>query len=204
MSERTIEILQLDGGCHAFDFTNTLNTRRTAPAHDYLGTYDDLLAWGSKTGLLPLSRIKVLDKLSHTNKQGGELALTKAKNVREVLYRLFSEIGKNKSPGKETLDEFNAALSACLSQLRLNVNAGEATPDFGNESPSLDEPLCVVVKSAYDILTQEDFSRLKECPSCGWLFIDRTKNGKRKWCDMQVCGSQDKAKRYYHRKKKGT
>ena len=59
------------------------------------------------------------------------------------------------------------------------------------------------MKSVYDILTTANMEKIKECPSCGGLFIDRTKNGKRRWCDMKVCGSNEKAKRYYHRKKGG-
>ena len=40
------------------------------------------------------------------------------------------------------------------------------------------------------------------CGNCGWLFIDRSKNRSRSWCDMAVCGNRVKANRHYHRKKK--
>ncbi|MFD0480100.1 CGNR zinc finger domain-containing protein [Nonomuraea thailandensis] len=36
-----------------------------------------------------------------------------------------------------------------------------------------------------------------ECPSCGWLFLDTTRNGSRRWCSMAMCGSQVKSRRYY-------
>ena len=42
--------------------------------------------------------------------------------------------------------------------------------------------------------------RLKICPNCGWLFLDRSKNISRAWCDMAVCGNRVKASR--HRRKK--
>ncbi|WP_344746998.1 CGNR zinc finger domain-containing protein [Streptosporangium vulgare] len=35
------------------------------------------------------------------------------------------------------------------------------------------------------------------CPSCYWLFLDTSKNGRRRWCSMTTCGSRDKARRYY-------
>lgn len=43
--------------------------------------------------------------------------------------------------------------------------------------------------------------RVKACGGCGWLFVDRTRNGSRRWCISAMCGSRDKARRYYHRKK---
>ena len=39
--------------------------------------------------------------------------------------------------------------------------------------------------------------RVGECPSCGWLFLDTSRNGRRRWCSMATCGSRDKARRYY-------
>jgi len=44
----------------------------------------------------------------------------------------------------------------------------------------------------------------KECPNCGWLFFDKSKNGRRKWCSMQTCGSNVKALEWYHRQKKNS
>jgi predicted RNA-binding Zn ribbon-like protein len=32
---------------------------------------------------------------------------------------------------------------------------------------------------------------------CLWLFIDRSKAGTRRWCDMAACGNRAKAQRHY-------
>ncbi|MBW6420518.1 CGNR zinc finger domain-containing protein [Rhizobium sp. XQZ8] len=56
--------------------------------------------------------------------------------------------------------------------------------------------------SALRLLADEEISRLKICGNCGWLFIDRSKNRSRTWCDMTVCGNRVKANRHYHRRKK--
>jgi predicted RNA-binding Zn ribbon-like protein len=44
-------------------------------------------------------------------------------------------------------------------------------------------------------------SRLRHCanPSCGWLFVDESKNHSRVWCDMGTCGSRAKMTRYRRR-----
>jgi predicted RNA-binding Zn ribbon-like protein len=56
-----------------------------------------------------------------------------------------------------------------------------------------------VAVSAIELLTQGPVDRLGECPSCGWLFLDTSKNRRRRWCSMATCGSRDKARRYYER-----
>jgi predicted RNA-binding Zn ribbon-like protein len=42
---------------------------------------------------------------------------------------------------------------------------------------------------------------LKHCAAddCGWLFLDRSRNHARRWCDMKVCGNNAKARRFYRR-----
>ena len=201
MAERSIKNLQHDGGCVVFDFTNTINTRTTAEAHDYLKNYADILSWSGKADILPAEKIKSLTRYASAHVDESSIAFKKAIRAREALYPMFSAIARAKTPDKRILDEFNMILSDCFSKIQLKISTSEVTPGFTNNTVLLDEPLCVIVKSAYDILTQENFQRLKECPRCGWLFIDRTKNGKRRWCDMQVCGSRSKATRYYHKKK---
>jgi len=57
-------------------------------------------------------------------------------------------------------------------------------------------------RSALRLLAEEEIARLKICGNCGWLFIDRSRNRSRAWCDMAVCGNRVKASRHYRRKKK--
>jgi predicted RNA-binding Zn ribbon-like protein len=56
-------------------------------------------------------------------------------------------------------------------------------------------------RSALRLLEAGTVERLKICGHCGWLFIDRSKNRSRAWCDMAVCGNRAKAKRFYDRQK---
>ena len=51
----------------------------------------------------------------------------------------------------------------------------------------------------------EENQRLQTCanPDCRWLFVDRSKNHSRIWCDMGTCGSRAKMARYRDRKRSG-
>ncbi|WP_411035225.1 CGNR zinc finger domain-containing protein [Shinella sp. BYT-45] len=54
-------------------------------------------------------------------------------------------------------------------------------------------------RSALSLLARPEPERLKICPNCGWLFLDRSRNRSRAWCDMAVCGNRAKARRHYRR-----
>ncbi len=60
-----------------------------------------------------------------------------------------------------------------------------------------------IAESAFVLLTRGPLDRPGACPSCGWLFVDTSKNGRRRWCSMATCGARDKSRRHY-RFKAGT
>lgn len=70
---------------------------------------------------------------------------------------------------------------------------------LGAEERSLDT---ATAHSVLRLIAMPDPERMKICGNCGWLFIDRSKNKSRAWCDMAVCGNRAKASRHYRRKKK--
>ena len=55
--------------------------------------------------------------------------------------------------------------------------------------------------SALALLSEQNYRRIRICPNCNWLFLDRSRNASRLWCDMTVCGNRQKAKRHYRRRK---
>ena len=104
---------------------------------------------------------------------------------------------------KQALDALNEEVSNALAHGRLAPTGegfGWIWPGFADEPESL---LWPVAKSAADLLTSERLARVRECAggTCGWLFIDTSKNHSRRWCDMRDCGNVAKAKRHYHKKR---
>jgi hypothetical protein len=45
-------------------------------------------------------------------------------------------------------------------------------------------------------------ARLRACGNrrCGWLFVDRSANGRRRWCDPKACGNRMKVRRFRARR----
>ena len=58
-------------------------------------------------------------------------------------------------------------------------------------------------RSALGLVASAETGRLKICPNCAWLFIDRSRNRSRTWCDMAVCGNRAKARLHYRKTRKG-
>ena len=131
----------------------------------------------------------------------AEKALIKIRKERELLYNFFSPVIHNKKPEDSVIKNINKTLSDSLSALSFNYNKGELELGWNDDTLNLLEPLKIIFKDVSDIITTIPQNRLKECKACGWLFLDKSKNNSRTWCSMQTCGSIEKAKRYYYRKK---
>lgn len=67
--------------------------------------------------------------------------------------------------------------------------------------PSADAPLWPVARSAGDLLVEGDPRRVRVCAGerRGWLFLDTSKSGSRRWCSMEGCGNRAKARQHYAR-----
>jgi predicted RNA-binding Zn ribbon-like protein len=91
-------------------------------------------------------------------------------------------------------------LNACADGLAGSRESLSDSAPFG----AAPEPLAfetALAVSALSLLSADTMSRLRICPNCNWLFVDRSRNGSRLWCDMAVCGNRQKARRHYSRRK---
>lgn len=62
-----------------------------------------------------------------------------------------------------------------------------------------------LVLSAEELLADtRALTRVSRCagPGCGWFFLDRSRNGNRRWCSSGDCGNRDRARRHYALKKR--
>jgi predicted RNA-binding Zn ribbon-like protein len=96
------------------------------------------------------------------------------------------------------LDEEIATVYAAA---RLEYRDGRIVREWSADAEDFGQVLRPIVSAAADLLLGDRITRLRSCasPRCGRLFLDESRNGLRRWCDMQVCGSRAKARRYYER-----
>jgi predicted RNA-binding Zn ribbon-like protein len=132
--------------------------------------------------------------------------LEHSKELRDAIFRIFLAVVRAERPAKTDLELLNQELSKALSHQRLVKAKGKWVLGWGDQQ-QMDSILWPVAKSAAEVLTSEEASRLRVCEAnlsqeCDWLFIDETRNCSRRWCSMKDCGNRAKARRHYQRQRK--
>ena len=192
------------GGVLCLDFTNTASWHASHRNTEHLNDFCDLLRWSNEYGIIGQHTKLVLSEGAERNPAGALTILTRARKLREGLYRIFVAVSQQKSPSRSDIQLLNETLDHA--PLRFEIQYEESgfsgrPTTAGSEFATVLGP---VAWSAAELLTSENLDRIKRCAddTCGWLFLDNTKNHSRRWCDMGDCGSRAKAKRYYQRKSK--
>lgn len=196
-------MFDLSGGALCLDFANTVADR---PRNDqeHLREYQDLLDWAAQAEVVGDERKQRLARLARGQEDEARSALSQALDLRECLYRIFTRVATDRRPAARDLDALNVWLAKALPRLRIEDQGEGPTWTWHHADTELESLLWPVVRSAADLLTSDEVDRVGECDGdpCSWLFIDRSRTGRRRWCDMKTCGNRDKARRYYRRQKK--
>ena len=195
-------VFELSSGDLCLDLANTWGDR-SRKAKDRLTGYAALLAWGRQAGVLSARDENRLARIARASPRKAERAFRSAVELRETLYRLFSAAAAGRRLSASDVAALNRRLEQSLPNLRLvHRNQGFDWAWSGSQS-SLDRMVWPVVRAAAELLTSDLCDRVRECDSetCNWLFIDRSRAGRRRWCDMKVCGNRAKARRHYRRRK---
>ncbi|RYY58657.1 MAG: zf-CGNR multi-domain protein [Chitinophagaceae bacterium] len=201
---KTIEELQLDGGIPCLDLVNAAVDTEVDVLVERLHTYSDLLVLAERSGLLDRLVIRSLSAHAKSRPAEANAVMLKMREVREDMYTVFLDLAthKLKQVDKGALDRLNVAIAWAASARKLEVVKNKIVPVWDMDAAGLSLPLRAFVMSAQDLLLNHRQELVKKCVSCAWLFLDTSKSHRRKWCDMQSCGSAAKSKRYYRRKTK--
>lgn len=195
---------EFSGGALCLDFANTWGNRGD-PGADRLGSYQDLVRWARQGDLIDNQGALRLGRAAEESSRTAGRVLSQAIALREAVYDLFSALARGDDPDPAAIDGLNRVLASALPRLRLAPGGACCRWRWSGPEDALDRMLWPVARSAADLLTSELVGRVRECasPSCSWLFLDRSRNGRRKWCDMATCGNRAKARRYYRRHRVG-
>jgi predicted RNA-binding Zn ribbon-like protein len=130
----------------------------------------------------------------------------RAVGFREALYPLLRAVAERRTPDPGHLATLQTELAATRVRLELAVTPAGTVDETLPVEPEL--PLWRVALSARELLLTLPCRRLRICAGneCGWLFLDSSKAGRRRWCSMADCGNRAKARRHYarrHRRRPG-
>lgn len=200
--KRTIKTLELDGGTLCLNFVNSVKNRFEKPVYEFLVAPDDWILWSHRTQICDELSKQKLSKYVSENSEKAIKELNRIIKVREVLYGIFRNIAQKKSPLTEDIRIFNYELSFSFGFLNIGISDNLETISIWNyKETDLLYSLLPIMKSAYELLTTDLKEHIKECPNCGWLYLDKSKNNSRIWCNMKTCGNTMKIKKYYEKNK---
>ena len=192
------------GGDPCLDFANTLEGRGTPKETERLSDYGDLLAWARQADLIDDAAAAALGAKAAAQPEAAWLVLTRARSWREALYRTGAALAAGHSPDAADTALVNAKAFALIARTRLDPTPHGARRRWNRRPDDLNRVLWPLAWAAVDLLSGGELLRLRECgnPDCHRLFVDRSRNGLRRWCTMRGCGNRMKARRY-HRRRRG-
>ncbi len=196
MKEVTIATLKLFGGHWALDFTNTVDSRGADRGPDVLRSYGDLLDWSVRLGVVDPAEAEALRCLP---RKRGEAALARAKALREALYRIFAA---RSSTAPADLDLLQREACAAQQMRVLVPDANGYSWRWRGGDP--DTVTHRIACAAVDLLTSPALGRVHVCPgeNCAWLFLDKSRAGRRLWCSEETCGTRDRVRRWRDRRRR--
>jgi len=191
------------GGDAALDFVNTVSGRDESP-RDWLDSYTRLLEWTTLVRLLPERNLRALTRKMHDEPGAAGRALMRAKELREELFALVSAIVAGDAPPKSALTTLREHWLAGMDAHELRFENGQVIADIRADASDFDLISAMVAYRMVEHVLTQPPDRLRMCggTNCAWVFLDSSKAGRRRWCDMAVCGNVAKAQRFYARSRR--
>jgi predicted RNA-binding Zn ribbon-like protein len=206
---------ELVAGSLCLDFVNTVGDRDGSWRYvrNYLQRYEDVVSWGLQAQVLPEREAATLRALAQRRPAEAAAAHERAVNLRETLHAIFSPIAHsaNSAEGLSVNRDALAALNAMLPDLLIKSRLATSTEgliyhwSFDGGDVPFDRIIWTVLQSATGLLTSADLRYVHQCAmeTCGWLFLDVSKNKTRRWCAMKLCGNKTKVRQHRAMRKEG-
>ncbi|HEX7048797.1 MAG TPA: CGNR zinc finger domain-containing protein [Longimicrobiales bacterium] len=191
------------GGHIALDFANTVSDHASESPRERLTGYADLVAWARRTGSLSAADARALEREARRHPERAARALETTITLREAVYRVFSALAHHRTPDSDDLAMLHAARVRALEAAEPEWQQDRGLVLRWPNSPvDLARPLHPILLAACELLESPDLERLRQCgnPPCGWLFIDRSRNGSRRWCSSADCGNLSRVRRFRRRR----
>lgn len=187
--------LDLVGGRLALDYANTSSGRESREHLEHLQTPGDLLAWARHARLWPSER-------SPPDEGEVEQLFVSALALREAIHAIGLACATGRQPDPRALAELTALHGATLLAAELAPRQGAYAWHWPRAATAFAALLGPIALSAVTLLQADELNRVKQCGGrhCGWLFYDATKNRRRRWCEMSVCGNRAKQHRLRQRR----
>ena len=187
----------------ALDFANT-ESGRGFPSHEnHLREAEHVAQWLKHAKALPAEDA---DWLKGEVSKRADLAadlMTQAIALREAIHDIGAALGRRAKPPAASLADLSAVHARCVAKAALAPGVLSCRWRWSVRAAPVEAALGPIALAAVKLFTEGDLHRIRECDghACGWLFYDRSKNNRRRWCEMEVCGNRAKQRRLAARRR---
>jgi predicted RNA-binding Zn ribbon-like protein len=187
---------KLVAGHTGLDFLNTADWHASDQPVERLSSYPTLVDWCRQAGLIGDETASALTARGQRRREHAGAVLAEAVAMREAGFRILS----NRSDDPQAdLAVVNRTLHGRAAACRI-ARFGERfwEPVYADDLGAVLGPVSLHLST---VLVGAHLDRLKECeaPGCGWLFLDTSHAGTRRWCSMAECGNRNKVRQHYQR-----
>ena len=192
------------GGSPALDFTNTVSWSAPERTNERLRSYADLVRWTRSRGLAEPERGPVAEPRGPRPGPGREAESVPARSS----FAMRCTTSSAPWPAGSEPDGPTIRAAQPIPRAGHSGGSGSAAADRADGRGDGASGRSSSARSGGSpgpppsSSTSDELPLLKRCADdqCGWVFLDRSRNHARRWCDMQVCGNNQKARRFYRRK----
>jgi predicted RNA-binding Zn ribbon-like protein len=187
----------------ALNFANT-ESGRGFPSHEnHLREAEHVAQWLKHAKALPAEDA---DWLARQVAKRADLAaelLAQAIALREAIHDIGAALGRRAKPPEASLAALSALHARFVARAALAPGVLSCRWRWSVRAAPVEAALGPIALAAVRLFTEGDFHRIRECGghACGWLFYDRSKNNRRRWCEMEVCGNRAKQRRLAARRR---
>jgi predicted RNA-binding Zn ribbon-like protein len=176
----------------ALDFCNTAGEHLAERPDELIRGWEPFLRWATQVGLIgPESYFELLQRAE---------PVAPIVRFRDAIYRVGLAVVDKRPISEQDLAFVREHANARRPEIEVRNHAVRWKPAPRHAS----EQLCAVLAGeALSLLCSPQAVRIGICEGglCGWLFLDESRGKRRRWCDMNDCGSRAKARRYYEKQK---
>ncbi|MCZ3389594.1 MAG: CGNR zinc finger domain-containing protein [Actinomycetia bacterium] len=191
------------GGRLCLDFVNTVDPRQVGRGRDYLVSYGDVLDWFEMVDVRLPRSISWLRKRAKSATDEAFGAHRQAVAMREAAFALLNSSRVSGEVRPSDVAKLNDALGESIGHRVLAAAQRGGVREEWRTADALTQVLWPVAIDTWDLLTEPELGLVRQCPpdagGCGWLFLDTSRAGNRRWCDMRTCGNRAKVRAHYSR-----
>jgi predicted RNA-binding Zn ribbon-like protein len=181
----------------ALNFANTESGRGFPSHQNHFREAANVVEWLRHAKALPVEEADWLQARVAERADLADDLLAQAVALREAVHDIGAALGHRAEPPEAALASLSALHARCVAKAELAPGVASCRWTWSIPASPVEGALGPIALAAVRLFTEGDFHRIRECGghACGWLFYDRSKNNRRRWCEMEVCGNRAKQKR---------